>query len=56
MTKLKQEFKTIHWPSKKDMLKYLKIVIIGMLFLGLYISLLDMGFKFIIERIFSLFI
>lgn len=55
MTKLKQEFKTIHWPSRKDMLKYLKIVLIGMICLGLYISLLDMGFKFIIEQILSHF-
>lgn len=55
MSKLTNEFKTIHWPTKKEMSKYLKIVLVGMFLLGTYITLLDVGFKYAIEKIISLF-
>lgn len=52
--KLKHEFKSIHWPTKKEMKKDLKIVILGMLIFGLYIGLLDGVFKRLMESIISL--
>ena len=54
MGKIKAEMRRIHWPSRKEMAGHLKVVLSGMIFLGLYITALDFGFKVLVEKIISL--
>ena len=41
------EFKRVHWPSKKDMVKYSIATIIFILFFGAFFYIIDVIFAFI---------
>ncbi len=49
------EFKKVHWPSKKDMVKYSVATIAFIIFFGLFFRLIDVVFAFVFSYIRSLF-
>ena len=44
---VKKESKMVKWPSRKDTLKYSTMVLVLMVFFGLYFYLLDVIFTFL---------
>ncbi len=44
---VKKETKMVRWPSGKDMLKYSSVVLLMMVFFGVYFYLLDLIFTFV---------
>ncbi len=44
---VKSEFKKVHWPSKKDMVKYSIATIVFVIFCSLFFYLIDIIFAFI---------
>ena len=48
---VKSEFEKVHWPSKKDMVKYSIATIVFVIFCGLFFYAIDIIFAFIKTRI-----
>lgn len=44
---VKDEFKKVHWPTKKDMIKYSIATIIFVVFCSLFFYLIDIIFAFV---------
>ena len=47
---VKSEFNKVHWPSKKDMIKYSIATIVFVIFCGLFFYAIDIIFAFIKSR------
>ena len=47
---VKTEFEKVHWPSKKDMIKYSIATIVFVVFCGLFFYAIDIIFAFIKSR------
>ena len=47
---VKSEFEKVHWPTKKDMVKYSIATIVFVIFCGLFFYAIDIVFAFIKSR------
>lgn len=44
---VKEEFKKVRWPSKKDMIKYTNATLVFIIFFGIFFYLIELAVYFI---------
>ncbi|NLZ93681.1 MAG: preprotein translocase subunit SecE [Firmicutes bacterium] len=50
---MRQELKKVHWPNRRELTLFTSMVLITVLFIGVFLWLLDAGFTGLLKLIFQ---